>query len=168
MTPREKEAQTFIKQKREEARGFIAVLKMRQETLYNVMKAIISIQRNFFLTEDESLIKPMILKDIEAITGYNVSVISRATSGKYVMTSRGIYPIKLFFNERPKEDEDTSFHEIQAVLKELIASENKRKPMSDEALTAELRQRGYDIARRTVAKYRERLGLPVARLRKTL
>ena len=168
LTPREKEAQTFIKQKREEARGFIAVLKMRQETLYNVMKAIISIQRNFFLTEDESLIKPMILKDIEAITGYNVSVISRATSGKYVMTSRGIYPIKLFFNERPKEDEDTSFHEIQAVLKELIASENKRKPMSDEALTAELRQRGYDIARRTVAKYRERLGLPVARLRKTL
>lgn len=164
----EREAQAFIKQKRDEAKGFMQVLKKRQETLYQVMAAIVKIQRDFFLTEDESLIRPMILKDIEALTGYDLSVISRATASKYVATQRGVYPLKLFFNERPKEDDDTSFHEIQAVLKEIIDNENKRKPLSDEAITAELVGRGYDIARRTVAKYRERLGLPVARLRKTL
>ena len=103
-----------------------------------------------------------------AITGYDLSVISRATAGKYVATAQGVYPLKLFFNERPKDDEDTSFHEIQAVLKEIIDGENKKKPLSDEAITAELVNRGYDIARRTVAKYRERMGLPVARLRKQL
>ena len=151
-----------------EAKSFIQVLKMRQETLYRVMSAIVKIQREFFLTEDESLIRPMILKDIAAQTGYDLSVISRATAGKYVATARGIYPLKLFFNERPKDDDDTSFHEIQAVLKEIIAGENKKKPLSDEAITAELVNRGYDIARRTVAKYRERMGLPVARLRKEL
>lgn len=164
----EREAQAFIKQKRDEAKGFMQVLKKRQETLYRVMSAIVKIQRDFFLTEDESLIRPMILKDIEALTGYDLSVISRATASKYVATQRGVYPLKLFFNERPKDDDDTSLHEIQAVLKEIIDNENKHKPLSDEAITAELVGRGYDIARRTVAKYRERLGLPVARLRKTL
>ena len=164
----EREAMVFVKQKRDEAKSFIQVLKMRQETLYRVMSAIVKIQREFFLTEDESLIRPMILKDIAAQTGYDLSVISRATAGKYVATARGIYPLKLFFNERPKDDDDTSFHEIQAVLKEIIAGENKKKPLSDEAITAELVNRGYDIARRTVAKYRERMGLPVARLRKEL
>jgi RNA polymerase sigma-54 factor len=164
----EREAMVFVKQKRDEAKSFIQVLKMRQETLYRVMSAIVKIQREFFLTEDESLIRPMILKDIAAQTGYDLSVISRATAGKYVATARGIYPLKLFFNERPKDDDDTSFHEIQAVLKEIIAGENKKKPLSDEAITAELVNRGYDIARCTVAKYRERMGLPVARLRKEL
>lgn len=164
----EREAMVFIKQKRDEAKSFIQVLKMRQETLYRVMSAIVNIQREFFLTEDESLIRPMILKDIAAQTGYDLSVISRAIAGKYVATARGVYPLKYFFNERPKDDEDTSFHEIQAVLKEIIAGENKKKPLSDEAITAELVSRGYDIARRTVAKYRERMGLPVARLRKQL
>lgn len=165
---REREAMVFVKQKRDEAKSFMQVLKMRQETLYRVMSAIVKIQREFFLTEDESLIRPMILKDIAAQTGYDLSVISRATAGKYVATARGVYPLKLFFNERPKDDDDTSFHEIQAVLKEIIAGENKKKPLSDEAITAELVNRGYDIARRTVAKYRERMGLPVARLRKEL
>ncbi len=164
----EREAMVFIKQKRDEAKSFIQVLKMRQETLYRVMSAIVKIQREFFLTEDDSLIRPMILKDIAAQTGYDLSVISRATAGKYVATARGVYPLKFFFNERPKDDDDTSFHEIQAVLKEIIAGENKKKPLSDEAITAELVNRGYDIARRTVAKYRERMGLPVARLRKEL
>lgn len=164
----QREAATFIKQKRDEASGFIKILQMRQETLYKVMKAIVTLQRDFFMTDDESRIRPMILKDISAITGHDLSVISRATAGKYVMTQRGIYPLKLFFNERPKEDDDTSSHEILAVLKEIIDNENKNKPLSDEAITKILTEKGYDIARRTVAKYREKLGLPVARLRKEL
>lgn len=132
------------------------------------MKAIVKIQHEFFLTDDESKIKPMILKDISAITGQDLSVISRATTGKYVMTQRGIYPLKLFFNERPTDDDDTSSHEILAALKDIIANENKRRPLSDEAITNALGEQGYNIARRTVTKYRERLGLPVARLRKEL
>ena len=164
----QRDAATFIKQKRDEASGFIKILQMRQETLYKVMKAIVTLQRDFFITDDESRIRPMILKDISAITGHDLSVISRATAGKYVMTQRGIYPLKLFFNERPKEDDDTSSHEILAVLKEIIDNENKNKPLSDEAITKLLTEKGYDIARRTVAKYREKLGLPVARLRKEL
>ncbi len=167
-TRSQREAATFIKQKRDEASGFIKILKMRQETLYQVMKAIVKLQHDFFLTDDESRIRPMILKDIAAITGHDLSVISRATAGKYVMTQRGTYPLKLFFNERPKEDDDTSSHEILAVLKDIISNENKKKPLSDEAITQILVDKGYDIARRTVAKYRERLGLPVARLRKEL
>lgn len=167
-TRSQREAATFIKQKRDEASGFIKILKMRQETLYQVMKAIVKLQHDFFLTDDKSRIRPMILKDIAAITGHDLSVISRATAGKYVMTQRGTYPLKLFFNERPKEDDDTSSHEILAVLKDIISNENKKKPLSDEAITQILVDKGYDIARRTVAKYRERLGLPVARLRKEL
>lgn len=167
-TRSQREAATFIKQKRDEANGFIRILKMRQETLYRVMEAIVKLQRDFFLTDDESRIKPMILKDIAAITGHDLSVISRATAGKYVMTQRGIYPLKLFFNERPKDDEDTSSHEIIAALKEIILNENKSKPLSDETITSLLSKKGYDIARRTVAKYREKLGIPVARLRKEL
>lgn len=168
LTRQEKEAQVFIKQKREEANTFIQVLKMRQNTLFKVMEAIVKKQRDFFLTEDESLIKPMILKDISEITGYDLSVISRATANKYVATAGGIYPLKLFFNERPKEDDDTSSHEILAALKEIVDNENKNRPLSDEAITTLLKGKGYDIARRTVAKYREKLGLPVARLRKEL
>ena len=164
----QREAATFIKQKRDEANGFIKILKMRQETLFKVMKAIVSLQRDFFLTDDESKIKPMILKDISAITGQDLSVISRATTGKYVMTQRGIYPLKLFFNERPIGDDDTSSHEILAAIKEIIANEDKRKPLSDEAIKTTLIEHGFPIARRTVTKYRERLGLPVARLRKQL
>ncbi|MBD5267307.1 MAG: RNA polymerase factor sigma-54 [Bacteroides sp.] len=162
-------AELFIRQKRDEAADFIKVLKMRQETLYNVMRAIVSIQRDFFVnSDDEMLIRPMILKDIAKITGYDLSVISRAAAGKYVATSYGIYPLKHFFNEKPKDDEDASSHEIVAALKEIISSEDKKKPLSDEAITARITDMGYDIARRTVAKYREKLGIPVARLRKEI
>ncbi|MCM1518951.1 MAG: RNA polymerase factor sigma-54 [Pseudoflavonifractor sp.] len=167
-TRRDREAMTFIRQKHDEAASFIKVLKMRQETLYRVMKAIVTIQRDFFLTDDESMLRPMILKDIASLTGYDLSVISRATAGKYVATSRGVYPLKFFFNERPKEDDDTSSHEIMAAIKEIIATESKDRPLSDEAITTALGRRGYDIARRTVAKYREKAGIPVARLRKEL
>jgi RNA polymerase sigma-54 factor len=166
---RENEAAIFIKQKRDEARDFIRLISMRQETLFNVMSAIIKLQRDFFIGgEMESLIHPMILKDIAELTGYDLSVISRATAGKYVATGRGLYPLKLFFNERPTDDSDTSTHAILAALREAIEHEDKKRPLSDEALTAQLSEKGYDIARRTVAKYRERLGFPVARMRREI
>lgn len=161
-------AATFIRQKRDEAANFIRILRLRQETLYRVMSAIVKLQRDFFLTDDESLIKPMILKDIAAMTGYDLSVISRATAAKYVLTRHGVYPLKMFFNERPKVDTDTSSHEIIASIREIIAAEDKNHPLSDETITGMLHDKGFDIARRTVAKYREKSGFPVARLRKEL
>lgn len=166
---RNREASLFIKQKRDEATEFIKLLGMRQETLFNVMRAIVRIQREFFMSgDDESRLKPMILKDISSITGYDLSVISRATAGKYVATPYGIHPLKMFFNERPKDNDDTSSHEILSAIKEIIDGEDKHKPLSDEAITAAIAAKGYDIARRTVAKYREKLGIPVARLRKEM
>lgn len=168
-TRQNREAALFIRQKRDEASEFIKLLRMRQETLFNVMRAIVKIQRDFFMNgDDESRLKPMILKDISSLTGYDLSVISRATAGKYVATPYGVHPLKLFFNERPKDNDDTSSHEILAALKEIIDSEDKHKPLSDEAITAAIGKKGYDIARRTVAKYREKLGIPVARLRKEI
>lgn len=161
-------ANLFIRRKRDEAQNFIKVLSMRQETLYRVMQAIVKLQRDFFLTGDERLIKPMILKDISELTEYGLSVISRATAGKYVTTPHGTYSLKSLFNERPKDDNDTSSHEIFAAMKQLIEQENPERPLSDERLTRRLSEMGYDIARRTVAKYRERLGFPVARLRKKI
>ncbi|MDE5608342.1 MAG: RNA polymerase factor sigma-54 [Muribaculaceae bacterium] len=161
-------AKMFIRTKRNEAQEFIRIIRMRQETLYRVMQAILKIQRDFFLTGDERDIRPMILKDVAALTGYDLSVISRATTDKYVATSHGIYPLKMLFNERPREDSDASSVQIQHALRDLIDAEDKSAPLSDEALTAALAARGFDIARRTVAKYRERLGLPVARLRKEM
>lgn len=161
-------ANLFIRSKREEAQNYIKVLSMRQETLYRVMQAILKMQRDFFLTGDERLIKPMILKDISELTGYGLSVISRATAGKYVTTPHGTYALKSLFNERPKEDNDTSSHEIFAAMRQLIEQENPAHPLSDERLTRQLSSMGYDIARRTVAKYREKLGFPVARLRKKI
>lgn len=163
---RRQEAQTFIRSRRDEASSFIKTLQMRQSTLFNVMTAIASIQRDFFFTGDESKLKPMILKDVAALTGYNLSVISRATASKYVMTVAGVYPLKFFFNERPNDDDDTTYHQIAAEMRRIIDAEDKKSPTTDEAITAMLNQRGFNIARRTVAKYRERMGLPVARLRR--
>lgn len=162
-----KDAMTFINRKREDATDFIDLLRLRQQTLYNVMAAIVKLQHDFFISEDETRLRPMILKDVSRETGYDLSVISRATAGKYVATPVGTYPLKFFFNERVGgEDEDTSSREILAVIKEIIGGEDPRHPLSDDALMKELNERGYEIARRTVSKYRERLGLPVARLRK--
>ncbi|MCC8070259.1 MAG: RNA polymerase factor sigma-54 [Bacteroidales bacterium] len=162
------EGMAFIKQKRDEADLFIKVVGMRQNTLYRVMTAIMRHQRDFFLTGDELKLRPMILKDIAQETGYDVSVVSRATQGKYVATQHGVYPLKFFFNERPKDDVDMSMHEILAALRIVIEKEDKSHPLSDEELTKQMKAQGYDIARRTVAKYREKLGLPVARLRRQL
>lgn len=165
----EREAEAFIRRKSEDASNFIKVLKMRQETLFRVMTAIVHIQRDFFAGgDDESLIRPMILKDVAARTGLDLSVISRATTGKWVATARGIYPLKMFFNERVRDDSDTSAHEVLSVIRDIISDEDKRHPLSDEAITVKLSEQGYDIARRTVAKYRERLGFPIARLRREM
>ena len=166
----EEEANRFVKDKYESAATFIKMLKQRQVTLFSIMRAILERQKQFFLTEDESLLRPMVLKDIASDTGYDLSVVSRATSGKYVMTQGGIYPLKFFFNEgiRHESGEDVSSREIQSALKEIIEGEDKKEPYSDEVLCTLLNKRGYEIARRTIAKYRERMGFPVARLRKEL
>lgn len=158
----------FIRRKREEAQDFIKALTMRRDTLYRVMQAILKIQHEYFLSGDENTIKPMILKDIKDLTGYSLSMISRATAGKYVTTPFGTFPLKKLFNEKPKEDNDTSSHQIMGAIRQLIEQEDSRHPLSDEAITQSLTSQGYDIARRTVAKYRERLGFPVARLRRKL
>ncbi len=165
MPRRDADALAFLKSRRDSAADFIKAIGMRRETLWRVMTAIMRHQRDFFLTDDELKLRPMILKDIAAATGYDISVVSRATQGKYVATAGGVYPLKFFFNERPKSDSDASSLEIMAALRHLVDQENKRSPLSDEALTAALKAQGYDIARRTVAKYREKAGIPVARLR---
>lgn len=163
---REHDAYTFIRRKRDEAVAFIKLMSMRAQTLLSVMTAIARIQSKFFTTGDRAAIRPMVLRDVSEATGYDLSTISRATASKYVLTPSGIYPLKMFFNEAPTDDGDTSSHEIIETLRELIEAEDKKRPLSDQTLTEMLNARGYDIARRTVAKYREKLNLPVARLRK--
>ncbi len=162
----QRDAILFLRQKRDEASNFIKVVKWRQETLYRVMAAIMKLQRDFFLTDDEFQLHPMRLKDVAAITGDDISVISRATAGKYVATHQGVYPLKFFFNERQKSESDQSAREVIKALRELIDGEDKRHPLSDDALASMLEEQGYEVARRTVAKYREKSGIPVARLRK--
>ncbi len=165
---RKREALSFISSKRRDASDFIELLRLRRVTLMKVMEAIARWQREFFLSEDESRLRPMVLKDIAGAIGMDISVVSRATAGKYVATQGGVYPLKFFFNERVSEDEDASSREILLALRVLIQEEAPSSPLSDDALTARLTEMGYNIARRTVAKYRERLGIPVARLRKKL
>ena len=161
------EARLFLRRKREDARNFIRLVSQRQETLFRVMSAILKIQHQFFLTENDEDIRPMVLRDIAELTGYNLSVISRATQGKYVATMRGIYPLKKFFNEKLREDNDTvTSNRIIAEIRKAITAEDPTHPLSDREITDRLSAAGFDIARRTVAKYRENLGFPVARLRK--
>ncbi|MCH5222219.1 MAG: RNA polymerase factor sigma-54 [Muribaculaceae bacterium] len=165
---RQKQAFAFIKRKRDDAESFIRLIEMRSTTLLVIAKAIVNFQRQFFISGEKADIRPMILRDIAANTGLDLSVISRASAGKYILTSHGIYPLKLFFNERPDADNDISSHEILNAISTLIQAEDKHAPMSDQAICEALAIKGYDIARRTVAKYRERLGFPVARLRKQI
>ncbi|MEI8099464.1 MAG: RNA polymerase factor sigma-54 [Sediminibacterium sp.] len=167
---RQKEAVLFIKQKIDSAKWFIDMIKQRQETLTNTMSAIISIQQAFFLTGDETNMRPMILKDIAEITGLDISTVSRVANSKFVQTEFGTYRLKFFFSESLSTDsgEEVSTREVKKILSEMIESEEKRKPLSDEILTEMLQEKGYNIARRTVAKYREQLNVPVARLRKEL
>ncbi len=167
---RQAETLMFIKQKLDSAKWFIDAIKQRQHTLLQTMQAIIDIQKEFFLTGDETSLRPMILKDVAEITKLDVSTISRVANSKFVQTEFGTYKLKYFFSEALQTDsgEEVSTREVKIVLQDIIASENKKKPYSDEKLTALLQEKGYNIARRTVAKYREQLNLPVARLRKEL
>jgi RNA polymerase sigma-54 factor len=165
-----RDAVLFVKQKLDVAQGFIDAVRQRQETLKHTMEAIILLQEEFFLTGDESRLKPMILKDIAERTGYDISTISRVSSSKYAQTNFGIYPLKFFFSESTQTEsgETISTRKIKQIIKEVISAENKKKPVTDEELTATLNAKGYVIARRTVAKYREQLGIPVARMRKEM
>ncbi|MBI4646815.1 MAG: RNA polymerase factor sigma-54 [Bacteroidia bacterium] len=165
-----KEAVTFVKQKLESAKWFIDAVKQRQNTLMLTMNAILNYQNEFFKDGNETLLKPMILKDIAQITGLDISTVSRVVNSKYIQTQFGIYPLKYFFSEGLLTDsgEEASSREIKKILQECIENESKKRPLTDEKLTAILKQKGYQIARRTVAKYREQLNIPVARLRKEL
>ncbi|MDB5247192.1 MAG: polymerase sigma-54 factor RpoN [Segetibacter sp.] len=167
---RQKEAVLFIKQKIDSAKWFIDMIKQRQQTLIGTMSSIMNYQKEFFLTGDETTLKPMILKDIAEMTGLDISTVSRVANSKFVQTEFGTYRLKFFFSESLSTDsgEEVSTREVKKILSNLIEAEDKRKPLSDEQLTDMLQEKGYNIARRTVAKYREQLNLPVARLRKQL
>jgi RNA polymerase sigma-54 factor len=165
-----KETVTFVKQKLDAAKWFIDAIRQRQNTLLRTMEAIIKYQHEFFLEGDESKLRPMILKDIAEEIGMDISTVSRVANSKAVQTEFGIYPLKYFFSEGIATDsgEDASSREVKHILKEIIDKESKRKPLSDEKIEKMLNDKGYNIARRTVAKYREQLNIPVARLRKEL
>lgn len=165
-----KDAVMFVKQKLDSAKWFIDAIKQRHNTLLTTMSAIVEFQREFFLEGDETLLKPMILKDIAEITGLDISTISRVSNSKYIQTDFGVYSVKYFFSESMQTDsgEEVSSREIKSILQTCIENENKRKPITDEQLAKVLQEKGYVIARRTVAKYREQLDIPVARLRKEL
>lgn len=165
-----KEAATFVKQKLDSAKWFVEAIKQRHNTLQNTMNAIIDFQREFFMSGDEANLKPMVLKDIAEKTNLDISTISRVVSSKYIQTQFGIFSLKYFFSEgmMNSSGEEVSTREIKKVLMESIGNEDKRKPLTDEELVVVLTEKGYKVARRTVAKYREQLNLPIARLRKEL
>ena len=163
-----REARKYASEKISSANCFIEAIRLRYQTMYATMKVIIEKQRKFFEEGDETMLKPMILKDIAERIGADISTVSRATRDKYVQTCWGIFPLRMFFNDSftTASGEETSTIAVKQILKELIDAEDKKRPLSDEKLTAEMQKRGYPIARRTIAKYREQLNIPVARLRK--
>lgn len=167
---RQKEAVIFIKQKIDSAKWFIDAIKQRQHTLLSTMNTIVEYQKQFFLTGEDTDLRPMILKDIAEKTSLDISTVSRVANSKFVQTEFGTYRLKFFFSESLVTDsgEEVSTREVKSILNDLIDEENKQKPLSDEKLTEALQEKGYNIARRTVAKYREQLNIPVARLRKEL
>lgn len=170
MSTDNKNAVMFVKQKLDSARWFIDAIKQRQDTLQRTMQAIMDLQYDFLLTGDEAQLRPMILKDVAERTGYDISTISRVSSSKYVQTNFGIYSLKYFFSESMQTDtgEEISSREVKAILKECIGNENKKNPLTDDKLCEILKEKGYVIARRTVAKYREQMNIPIARLRKEI
>lgn len=165
-----KDAVIFVKQKLDAAKWFIDAIKQRQETLMAVMSAIINYQHAYFLSGDETKLKPMILKDIADIIGLDISTVSRVANSKYIETPFGTFLLKSFFSESLSTDdgEEVSTREVKKILQDCIGNENKKRPLTDEKLADILKEKGYNIARRTVAKYREQLDIPVARLRKEL
>lgn len=167
---RGKEAVAFVKQKLDSAKWFVEAIKQRQNTLQNTMKAILDFQHDFFMDGDETKLKPMVLKNIAEKTGLDISTISRVVNCKYIQTNFGVYPLKYFFSEGMKTEsgDEVSTREIKKVLSESIAGEDKKKPLTDEELVSVLSGKGYKVARRTVAKYREQLNIPIARMRKEI
>lgn len=168
MNRQDKEALLYAKEKVDKAQGYIEAIRQRQQTMYATMHAIMNWQRKFFQTGDEADLKPMKLKDIADKTGYDMSTISRVGNIKYVQTRWGIFPLKFFFTDgyTTKDGEELSTRKIKLALKDIIDKEDKSKPLSDDVLTAEMKKKGFPIARRTVAKYREQMNIPIARLRK--
>ncbi len=165
-----KEAVMFVKQKIDSARWFIDAIRQRQNTLLLTMNAILKYQEEYFIDGDETKLKPMILKDVAEMTGLDISTVSRVANSKYIQTHFGIMPLKYFFSEGLQTDsgEEVSTREIKRILQDCIENEEKRRPLTDERLTEILQEKGYLIARRTVAKYREQLNIPVARLRREI
>lgn len=168
-----KKEMEFVTSRYNDARDFIRILRQRQETLINVMTAIMKIQHDYFATEDVYRLKPMMIKDIASITGYDLSVISRATANKYVSTPWGVFPLRFFFSDSIGDEGESSSEaltnrKIEAEIEAIVDGEDKKHPLSDERIRQIMGQRGYEVSRRTVAKYRDRVGIPVARLRKGL
>lgn len=166
----QKEALSFVKQKLDSARWFIDAIRQRQNTLLITMNAIINYQQDYFMTGEETKLRPMILKDIADMTGLDVSTISRVANSKYIQTNFGIFPLKYFFSEgmQTESGEEVSTREIKKILQNCVEGEDKRHPLTDDHLAEMLNDKGYHIARRTIAKYREQLNIPVARMRKEL
>ena len=165
-----KEAATFVKKKLDSAKWFVEAIKQRHNTLESTMKAIIEYQHDYFIDGDESHLKPMVLKDIAEKTGFDISTISRVVNSKYIETHFGIYSLKYFFSEglENQDGEEVSTRELKKALQECVDNENKRKPLTDDQLVDAMTQKGYKVARRTIAKYRDQLNIPKARLRKEL
>lgn len=166
----QKEAAAFVKQKLDSAKWFVEALKQRQNTLESTMRAILDYQHDYFLDGDESNLRPMVLKDIAEKTGFDISTISRVVNSKYIETHFGIFPLKFFFSEglENQDGEEVSTRELKKVLRELVDSEDKRKPLTDDQLVVMMNSKGYKVARRTIAKYRDQLDIPKASLRKEI
>ena len=169
-TKQERDAISFIKDRIDSARWFIDAIRQRNDTLLRTMRTIVAIQRDFFLDGDETLLKPMILKDVADRTGYDVSTISRVSNSKYCQTPYGLYPLKFFFSESMTSDEgeEVATRALKNTLKEIIDNEDKLSPLNDDELVIKMKEKGYPIARRTIAKYRKQMHIPVARLRKQI
>ena len=169
-TTQDRDTINFVKQKIDSAKWFIDAIQQRKITLLSTMQAIVNYQRDYFLDGDDKKLRPMILNDIADITGLDVSTISRVANSKFIQTDFGIFPLKWFFSDSIKTDsgEEVSSREVKSILKDAVEGEDKRNPLNDDALAAILKEKGYQVARRTVAKYREKMGIPVARMRKEL
>ena len=165
-----KEAATFVKKKLDSAKWFVEAIKQRHNTLSSTMQAILDYQHDYFIDGDEASLKPMVLKDIAEKTGFDISTISRVVNSKYIETHFGIYSLKYFFSEglENKDGEEVSTRELKKALQECVDNENKHKPLTDDELVDKMSEKGYKVARRTIAKYRDQLGIPKARLRKEL
>ncbi len=168
MNRQQKEALLYLHEKVDRAKGYIEAVKQRHRTLYVTMKTIIDWQHKYFVDGDENDLRPLVLKDVAERTGLDISTVSRVCNAKYAQTPWGLFPLRHFFSEGVQTGNgvETSIRQLKAILKDIIDTEDKHKPLSDDALSAEMKQRGFPIARRTVSKYREQMGIPTARLRK--